>query len=82
MLFFDLLPSGPKSWKSSLDNSRYKLLKRGKNYRLFEKGIEKYEEEIDIVTLIRNLRWLMMAVTELMKDAPDRPGRIRHKTLE
>ena len=78
MLFFDLIP---KSWRKSLEDSGYKLLRRGENYRLFEKGIMEYQEEIDIVTMIRDLRWLKMAVKELIEDAPDRPDRVGRRTL-
>ncbi len=67
MLFFDLIPN---SWRKEIKTSRYKLLRRGENYMLFEKGIQKYEKEIDIVALIRDLRWLKLVVKELIVDIP------------
>ena len=75
MLFFAALPD---SWKNKLNNSRCKCLKRGKDYRLFENGIKEYEKEIDIVTLIRELRWLKMAMTELT-EIPGKPDRIKRR---
>ena len=77
MLFFASIPN---SWRDKLNKSPFKCLKRGKNYRRFEKGIEKYEKEIDIVTLIRDLRWLKLAVKELMEDTPQKPDRIGRRT--
>ena len=65
MLLFAALPN---TWRYRLNDNRFKCLRRGKNYREFEKGILKYEEEIDIVKLIRDLRWLKLAVNELMGD--------------
>ena len=66
MLFFAAIPN---LWRERLNNNRFKCLRRGKNYRLFEKGIKKYEEEIDIVTVIRDMRWLKIAVNELMEES-------------
>ena len=51
MLLFD---SVPKSCRNSFDNSRLSCLKRGTEYKLFEEAILKFEEEIDIVKLIRD----------------------------
>ena len=63
MLFFESIPN---SWRERLIKTKYRCLRRGKNYTKFEDGIKQYEEEIDIVTLIRDLRWLKMAVNDLM----------------
>ena len=68
MLFFAAIPI---AWRDKFNKNRFKCLKRGNNYRLFEKGILKYEEEIDIVNLIRDLRWLKLAVNELMGERPE-----------
>ena len=48
---------------------------------MFEKGIQRYEEEIDIVRLIQDLRWLKLAVMELMEDG-NKPRRTTFKKLE
>ena len=77
MLFFAAIPN---SWREKLNESSCKCLRRGKNYRLFEKGIKSFEDEIDIVKLIRELRWLKMAVKELMDEIPERSDRIGRKT--
>ena len=77
MLFFAALPN---SWRDKLNENKCKCLRRGENYRMFEKGIKKYEEEIDIVTLIRDLRWLKLAVTELMDEIPAKADRVGRRT--
>lgn len=78
MLFFAAIPD---SWRKKLSESPIKCLRRGKNYNMFEKGIQRYEEEIDIVKLIQELRWLKLAVIELMEDG-NKPRRTTFKKLE
>ena len=77
MLFFAAIPN---TWRDKLNESRFKCLRRGENYRLFERGITKYEEEIDIVKLIRDLRWLKLAVKELMEVIPERSNQVGRRT--
>ena len=43
---------------------------------MFEKAIDKYEKEIDIVNLIRDLRWLKLAVEELMEEIPAKSNQV------
>ena len=51
MLLFDCLP---RKHRNMFNDSSFKCLKRTTEYRLFEEGMRKYEEEINIVRLIRD----------------------------
>ena len=77
MLFFAAIPN---SWRDGLNENRFKCLRRGKNYRRFEEGIKSFEEEIDIVTMFRDLRWLKSAVKDLIDDIPEMSDQIGRKT--
>ena len=67
MLFFDCIP---RKCKLSLHKTRFKLLKRSRHYRLFDRGIEDYEKEINIVQVLRDLRYYKAAVKKLMSEKP------------
>ena len=61
MFFFDLLPNKCKNFfKRSI------LCRRSKSYIYFEKGINQYLEEIDIVKLLQEIRYLRTATLELV----------------
>ena len=63
MLLFDKLP---RRCRKQLDKSKVSCLRRDEKYGLFDDAIKKFEDEIDIVMMIRNQRWMMIAVKELM----------------
>ena len=65
MLLFDCLP---RRHRSIFNNSSFTCLKRSTEYRLFEEGMRKYEDEINIVRLIRDQRWILSAVKKLMSE--------------
>ena len=52
MLFF---ASIPESLKTKLEGGCSACLRRGKDYISFDNGIKQYNEEIDIVKIIRDL---------------------------
>ena len=60
MRFFAMIPA---KWRSQFD--KIGCLKRNENYEKFEKGIKQYEEAIDIMNLLRDLKLLKLAVKEL-----------------
>ena len=57
----------PISCKQRLTNTSVKCLRRDLKYRLFEDGEKKYANELDIVRMIRDQRWIFAAVKSLMK---------------
>ena len=65
MLFFDCLSS---KLKVRFENSR--ILRRNYQYRLFAQGFSDFKDEIDVVKLLRNLRYYKAAVKRLMKAQP------------
>ena len=64
MLFFDLLPS--RTCKSKLNHTRFRLLQRDDHYRHFEAGQKDFEKEINIVKVLRDLRYYKAAVEKLI----------------
>ena len=79
MLLFDCLP---KRWRQSLNASKFRCLRRGTEYRLFEEGLRKYEDEINIVRLIRDQRWMLAAVKKLMSEKSAETRREVHKQAQ
>ena len=67
MMFFDCLPLRNRKWFS---DTNIEFLKRNKHYRLFSQGLIDYKKEINIVNLLRDLRYYKAAVNRLMKDLP------------
>ena len=65
MLLFALVP---RRCRDGLKDSKISCCHRGKEYELFEEAIEKFESEIDIVRLIRDQRWIMTAVKEMIAE--------------
>ena len=65
MLFFDCLSS---KLKVRFENSR--ILRQNYQYRLFAQGFSDFKDEIDVVKLLRNLRYYKAAVKRLMKAQP------------
>ena len=66
-LFFDCLPQ--KSIKS-FNRTECQSFKRSEQYRLFDEALKKYNEEIDIVRMMRDLRYYKVAVEKLMSQQP------------
>ena len=65
MLLFDLIPR----WcKNRLTNSKCGPLARTQRYKYFENGLKDYEDEINIVEVLRNLRYYNAAVKKLLKN--------------
>ena len=67
MLFFALIP---KTYKMSLNTSRLSCLRRDLKYQRLEVGVKNYEESIDVVKLLRQIRWNSVALKKLMKEKP------------
>ena len=65
MLFFALVP---KTFKLSLNTSRLSCLRRGLKYQKLEVGMKNFEENIDVVKLLRQIRWNSVAIKNLMKE--------------
>ena len=80
MLFFNCLT---KRCKESFENYRYPFT-RSRSYRSFDKALESYLEEVDIVNFINDLRYLKKATKELMSKEPaelsERVKKNRRKT--
>ena len=62
MLFFNCLT---KKCKKAFENYRQPF-KRSRSYRFFDKALNSYLEEVDIVKLLNELRYLKKATSELM----------------
>ena len=67
MLFFNCLT---KKCKDSFDRNG-NLLRRSRSYKFFDGALEKYLQEVDIVKLILDLRYLKKATKELMRGKPN-----------
>ena len=67
MLLFDLLP---RSCRSSFTRTRFRLLQRTDHYRHFEAGQKDFKNEINIVKVLRDLRYYKAAVEKLMSEKP------------
>ena len=67
MLFFDCISSRRRRW---FNETQVKFLQRNNHYRLFKQGLHDYNEEINIVNLLRDLRYYKAAVDQLMKNLP------------
>ena len=58
----------PRKCRDRLKDSKISCCHRGDEYMLFEDAIHKFESEIDIVRLIRDQRWMMTAVKEMIAE--------------
>ena len=67
MLFFALIP---KTYKLSLNKSRLSCLRRDLKYQQLEVGLKNFEDSIDVVKLLRQIRWNSVALKKLMKEKP------------
>ena len=80
MLFFNCLT---KKCKKAFENYRQPF-KRSRSYRFFDKALNSYLEEVDIVNFINDLRYLKKATKELMSKEPaelsERVKKNRRKT--
>ena len=65
MLFFALVP---KTFKLSLNTSRLSCLRRDLKYQQLEVGLKNFEDSIDVVKLLRQIRWNSVALNKLMKE--------------
>ena len=65
MWFFDCLT---KRCRRALNEIKFKPLRRSEHYRSFDKGLKEYYDEVNIVNLLRELRYLKAAIRTLMKD--------------
>lgn len=64
MLFFDCLA---ESCKRRLNKCFFKPCERSKPYIYFEKGIDAYLSEVDIVNLIQEIRYLKTVANVVTK---------------
>ena len=64
ILLFDLWPG---KCMRRLDSNDKGCLKRSLKYRLFKDGEKKLKDEIDIVRILRDQRWLMSGMKALLR---------------
>ena len=64
ILLFDLLPG---RCLKRLDAREKGCLKRSIKYKMFEEGEKKLQEEIDIVRILRDQRWLISGMKAFLR---------------
>ena len=67
MLLFDIIPA---RCAHALNNTKFIPIRRTNHYRLFDEGLRKFKREVDIIRVLRDLRYYKGAVENLMSEKP------------
>ena len=60
----------PEKFQRSLRSKKCYFIQKTDTYELFDRGLRQYEEEINIVRLMRTLRYNCAVIDQILKERP------------